>query len=281
MKLRTSGKIRRLDLEPIWSLLPALQAAWAGLSFGPDGRVLHGITGEPQDAFSLIEGAHRSAGARYRVLVARPVPGVPGVPPVEGVEPEMEDVPYLVTLRRDDGDRIDIEVTGEREHWSFELEIDLAARRVEVDGRVDLTAVLRADGSPGCVAGWLGGTGTGRASIDGRALDDGGPLVEATGSASRFRGEGAIEVDPSLARWRIEGRARVRARGIGRLVLWIGGRRARREVEEQLAEAWASADRWGADAARQLDELRRSIEEEGGPEGFVRMAIWEPERLER
>jgi hypothetical protein len=104
----------------------------------------------------------------------------------------------------------------------------------------------------------------------------GGPLLRADGRANRFRSDARLTVDPTLCRWKVEGAARLRARGLGRLVLLLGGRRIRQAVRAALDEAWASVDASAEETGAEVRQLAAAVEEAGGPEAFVRRALWDP-----
>lgn len=262
-------------------LLPALRQEWEGLQFDLSGRVVNPLTGDPEDTLVLTEGRHRHNGARYRVTVALPVSAA--VEPASsgaGVEAAGRngESTYLLTLHHDDGLRLALTVAKEPERWSFDVDLHHGpVPRVELVGRVDLSAALVADGTPRWAAGALGGTGAGRATVDLGALD--GPsssLVDAEGRANRFHGDARLDVGASLRRWSIDGGASLRGRGLGRLVLLMARRRIRRGVERGVERFWEREEVWAADVECDLQELDVAVAQEGGPAAFVRRALWDP-----
>lgn len=274
MRFRTSGDVRRVDLSPLLELFPAVLGEWEDLRFDTSGRVVNPLSGELEDALVLLDGRHRQTSARYRASVARP----PDALVAEGNEPAPAPATYLVTLHHDGPQRLSFTVAGEPERWSCDVDLhhsDLP--RVEVVGRVDLGAALGADGSPGWVARLLGRTGGGKVIVDLGALEGpGGSLVEGEAHANRFRGSTRVEVSGSRRRWHVDGRASLGARGVGRLVLLVVRRRIRRGLERGLAQFWARGEEWTNGLERDLHDLRRTVEQQGGPAPFVRRSIWDP-----
>ena len=183
---------------------------------------------------------------------------------------------YALTLREDTARRLVFSVSDEAEHWTIHADVEHARLpKIELKAHVDLTASFKADGAPGWLAAMLGGTGVASAVFDLATLERSGRAVHADGRANRFRGNARLEVRASATRWAISGEGALRARGLGRLVLWFAGRRIRRSIDGALAEFWASSESRTAALQKETSRLRTAIEKEGGPAPFVRRALWD------
>lgn len=297
MRLKTSGSVRRIDLQAAQQLLPPLVDEWARLTFGPDGAVVNPITGGPHTALVLVEGRHRQAGTRYAVTIETPTIEVPPDPGPEaggsadddlrriqelrrreaGITVGAERTTLAVVVRADDSRRLAVTVGDEGGNWSVEVDIEHGPLpRIELVGRVDLTALVRGAGAPGCLAGFLGGPAHGTATIDPSALAGGrGTLLDATGSMKRFGGTARAEVETSSRAWRVDGAVSVRASGLGRIALLVAGRRVRRQAAQALQQCWESSETWIGGVEDDLRELSSEIERAGGPEPFVHRALWD------
>lgn len=71
-RFETSGVLSRVDVSPLLDLYPPLRDEWAALEFSPTGEALDPTAGESRTSFMLLEGRHRTVGARYRVIVEKP-----------------------------------------------------------------------------------------------------------------------------------------------------------------------------------------------------------------
>lgn len=61
-----------------------------------------------------------------------------------------------VTLREDNPHRLALTLADDSEHWTIEIDVEHRRLRiVSANGTLDLTALLRANGTPGCLAGIL------------------------------------------------------------------------------------------------------------------------------
>lgn len=304
MKLRTSGDLRRVDLAPIIDLLPMLRDEWASLQFDRAGRLINPLTGDTVAALALVDGRHRQAGAVYRITMTSPKLQRPEDRGAEfekeapklsqrnakqekwkdhlagrrkaSVQVGTEQDHVALTLRQDNARRLAFSVSDGDEHWTVVVDVEHGRLpKVELEGQVDLTASFKADGTPGWLAAFLGGTGGGSAVLDLGTLERSGPAVEAAGRANRFLGRVQIEVRTSATRWALAGDGALRARGLGRPVLWFAGRRLGRSIDRSLAAFWASSESRMAELEKQMSHLRTAIEDEGGPAPFVRRALWD------
>jgi hypothetical protein len=304
MRVETSGELRRLDLAPLIELLPPLWDEWANLQFDRQGALVNPRSGVAVDGLELLSGRHRQNGAVYRATISTPKLEVPEARQAEfakeadklsrrrasqeqwaehldrkraaSVQVGVDHEHVRATLIEDSSRALAFSAAAEGKAWTLDIEV-LRQRlpRIKLDGRIDLTATLKSEGSPGCIAALFGGTGRGTADIDLEQLDNGGKLVDAEGRANRLRGDARIEVRPSLSRWKVEGCVGVRARGLARPLLWFGGGRLRRGMERSYSEAWASSDQAVNELAAGLEELRTSITVEGGAAPFVHRALWD------
>lgn len=306
MKFATSGEIRRIDISPLLDLLPPLRDQWASLEFDSSGYVVNPLTGQPIDQFTLVAGRHLQARAVYRVRLRAPRLEVPEHRAAE-LDDELrqlvdrkasrvemreharrrreassvigvDEVVGTVVLRDDDADRLACTITQEQDRWSIDVAIDEARLpRIEVSGRIDLTAALRAEGMPGFLAALLGGSGDGQGKVDLSHLEGpSGRLVGATGRANRFTGSGNVDVNASLTSWQVKGSVTLQGHGLGRLALLVGRRPIRKSVARQLAELWDSKESWIGEVEQNIEELKRALEEAGGAANFVRRSLWEP-----
>lgn len=268
VRFSASGDVRRIDVQPVFDLLSPLREEWTQLRFDTSGRLVNPLSGQVHERVVLREGRHRRPGARY--LVTLP----------EGSRLQTSgDGPLLVTLHHDDEHRLTFTVGQERERWSVDVDLHHGARpRAVLVGRVDLRAVLEADGAPGCLARMVSGPAGGTVTVDLGALDGpSSPLVVANGHANRFHGDGRIDVGASGRRWRVDGRVAVGGRGSGRLVLVLVRRRLRRGVEGVVSRFRARAEERISDVERGAEQLRSAVEREGGPGAFVHRTLWDPD----
>lgn len=279
MRFQTVGHLRRVDLGPIIDLLPALRDEWANLRFGRDGRLINPLTDDTVDVLALVDGRHRQGGATYRITVTSPELELPEERRAEfekeargGTQQEH----VTASLREDSARKLSFALSNDDEHWTVDLNVEHGRLpKVELAGRVDVTASLRVDGTPGWLAALLGGTGHGSAMLDFGTLERGGRAIEAGGAANRFRGRARIDVQTSVTRWTVVGDGTLRARGLGRLVLLFAGSRIRRSIERSFAAFWASSESHASELEKEISWLQRAIDEEGGPAPFVRRALWD------
>jgi hypothetical protein len=267
VRFRSSGDVRRIDVEPVLELVRPLREEWTRLRFDASGRVVNALSGEAEQTLVLIEGRHRQPAARYRVTV-----------PEQSVLAASGDESCLITLHHDDEHRLAFTVSQEHERWSVDVDLHHGSRpRAVLVGRLDLRAVLEADGTPGCLARLVAGLAGGTVTVDLGALEGpSSPLVVAEGHANRFHADGRIDVGASGRRWRVDGQAAVGGRGLGRLVVLLVRRRVRRGVDRRIERFWAGADGWISQLERDVSQLRSSVAQEGGPEAFVHRALWDP-----
>lgn len=266
--VKTSGAVRRIDLAQAVKLLPPLFAEWARLEFDGSGAVINPITREPMSALALVAGRHRAPDARYRVTIETPRPDGSGV-----------DVSTsFVTLTKDDAYGMAATISEDRGRWAVNVDIQRGVLpRIEAAGWVDLTAMIKDEVGVGCLAGLLGGSGEGSATLDLATLTgQGGRLFEANGHANRFRGAGRADVVGSAAEWKLDAALSLRARGLGRAVLLVMGRRIRRALEDQIKRYWESAADRVTTAETDLRLLATEVERVGGEEEFVHRALWDP-----
>lgn len=304
MRFTTSGALGRLEVSPVVDLLPALREGWANLQFDRDGSLFNSLTQTRVPSVSLVEGRHRQVGARYRAMFTTPKLDLPEDRRAEfeeesrqlsqrnanqdawnqhharrreaSVQVGTDEHLLTVTLREDSSRTLAFTLSDETEYWAVEVNIEHGRLpSVSTTGTVDLTALLKADDTPGCLAGILGGTGGGTGTLDLATLERNGRVLDAQGRANRFRGTLRLDVRTSARQWVIDGHCVLRARGLGRPVLWFFRRRMRRSIDHSLAEFWSDAESRMRDLDRELDLLRSAIEKEGGPDRFIRRALWD------
>lgn len=306
MELSTAGELGRVDLGPIVALLPALRDEWAELTFSSDGSLINPLTGATSSSIALLDGRHRQAGARYRVTVTTPTFGLPESRRAEfgedsrrlsrrNAEREAWDDHFArrrqalvqvgvearhlaARLREDTARTLAFSLTDEDEHWTVEMTIvmeDGTLPCVLLSGRADLRALLRAEGTPGCFAGFLGGAATGTGTFDLAVLERGGRMIEVEGRARRVRGGARFDVRTSTTTWAVDGKGRLRARGLARPVMWFAGRHVRDRIEATLADLWAGSESRTTGVSSQMVRLHAALAEEGGPAPFVHRVLWD------
>lgn len=307
MRLKTSGSVRRIDIASVQRLIPPLIEEWARLTFDAGGAVVNPITGASNPALALVEGRHRQIGSRYAVTIETPRLELPEHlrPSFDREELELvrsgasdeawrvhherrseASVPVgvdrttvSVTIRADDARRLAVTIADEEGRYSVDVEIRHGQLpHVELAGRVDLTAMIRKAGAPGCLAGFLGGMAHANATVDLATLAaNGGTLLDATGRMNRFDGAASSRVETTARQWRVDGVVTVRGQGLGRIVLLVAGRRARRQAADALEWFWQTSDQWIGDVEDELRTLASEIDRAGGPEEFAHRALWDPE----
>lgn len=306
MKIRTAGELRRVDLGSIVALLPALREEWAELTFSPGGPVINPVTGTAASSIALLDGRHRQPGALYRVRVTAPTLDLPENRRAEFekesrklsrrnakreawddhftrrrqalVQVGVKERHLAARLREDTGRTLAFSLTDENEHWTIDIDIVMehgSLPRVLLSGRADLRALLRAEGTPGCIAGFFGGAGTGTGTFGLAALERRGRMIEAEVRAHRVRGSGRVDVRTSTTTWAVDGEGVLRARGLARPIMWFAGRHFRDRIEATLAEFWAGSDSRMADVGSQMVRLRTAMAMEGGPAPFVHRVLWD------
>ncbi|MCD9154495.1 hypothetical protein [Aeromicrobium duanguangcaii] len=306
MRFSTSGKVRRIDLTLAAAVITALRDEWAGLTFGPGGAVMNPLTDEPFRDLVLADGRHRTPGARYELITRTPV-FEPDPEQLRDLNAEMLDGKDIgaadidwqaygarsraisvqtgmtesttaFTLIADDARHLAVSVTDPAGVWSVEVDlIHGQLPRVELAGRHDATAMIAAEGAPGCLARLLGGIATGTASIDLAALEQRGKgtLAQASGQFNRFRGTGSVDLKTSARAWDVKAGATVRGRGLGRPLLWFFGSRARRAFDEAAASFWDRLPQTMNETEAGLRELADLARSEGGLDRVVRHTLWE------
>lgn len=286
MRIQTAGDLRRVDVAPLLGLLPALRDEWRDLHFDVSGCAIDPLVGDPTTSLTLLGGRHRQRGARYQIAVATPAAGpserdsssrswrsTSGSASAETARARHR---LVATLRDDDARQLAFSLSDETEHWIVDVVIRHAyLPSVEVSGRVDLTALLRANGTPGCLGALFGGKGGGNGVLDLGAIERGGAAIEAEGRANRFQARVGLEVRPSATSWAVIGAGTLRARGLGRPVLWFAGPRLRRHIGHLLAEFWESAGSRMSDLEHEMARLQAAIDDEGGPRPFIQRALWD------
>lgn len=305
MRFETSGELLRLDLDPVAELVPAMRDEWAGLRFDERGRLVNPVTGDALDAVALVDGRHRQVGATYRITVTSPTLDLPpdrrtaferearrlgrrntsaeqwrehaarrrdALVPVGSKQAR-----YFATIREDNGHKLAVTVSHERRRWTVEADVEhlVGLPKVALRGHVDLTGWLKDEGMPRLLAAILGGKAHATVTVGPEALERGGALLEAEGSANRFGGEARLDSRTSMTAWHLSGNSTIRTRGLGRLVLRLAGRRVRDRIEQSVADFWASSDATMRSVQEELLSLRAATDVEGGPAPFARRLLWD------
>lgn len=304
--VKTSGSVRRIDIGQLVKLIPPLFDEWARLEFDSSGAVRNPVTGASVPALALVEGRHRLPDARYRVTIETPKLDLPESRRAEfdrelaalnggghsaeewaahykrraeaSVQVGVDVSTSFVTLTQDDAYGMAATISEDRGRWTVDVDIRRGVLpRIEAAGWIDLTAMIKDEVGVGCLAGLLGGSGEGTATLDLTALaGQGGRLFEGNGRANRFRGAGRADVVGSAAEWKLDAALSLRARGLGRAVLLVMGRRIRRILEGQIKQFWESAADRVTAAETDLRVLATEVERAGGEEAFVHRALWDP-----
>ncbi|WP_166355623.1 hypothetical protein [Phytoactinopolyspora limicola] len=264
MRLQTTGNVQRLDLAGVLDLIPALVNEWADLRFDESGAVVHPDTREPQPQLTLREGRHRTPGTRYdlRFPTVRPTPDVASV-----------------TLRRDDEVQLSLTLTESRDRWT--IDADLRHGRppnLDLTARADLTGLMRDGEIPGIVAWLFRGIGDVAVHVTPAPLLDGsGEVLNAAGHAGRLRFGATIEVASTSTHWDVKAAFTLSARGLARPILLIARPIIKRKIAQADARFWAQASAAVTELRKELDEIEEAVANEGGPQPFVRRALWNPD----
>ncbi|HMJ77989.1 MAG TPA: hypothetical protein VK507_18550 [Iamia sp.] len=277
MQITTDGSVRRLDLGPARALAPALWAEWDGLRFASSGEAVDPLTGGSRTQVRLVAGHHRQPGASYVVTLPPPPPPAGAPRRRRRRDPVPEPTELHIGLHRDDGREVSVTITDPAGHWSADVVVRRERLpRVEVTARADLPAIQRDQDRSGCAAGLLGSGARLHATVDGDTLDRGGDLLAISMRTSRFRLRAQAAVAARGPRWEGHGHLTLRGRGLGRVVLTVGRARLRRALDEEARSWWAGADQWAAEREAELARLATDVADAGGPEPFVRRAVWDP-----
>lgn len=264
MKAKTSGRLRRLDLRQVIELIPSFRAELEQLNFDQSGALINPLSHEVVPQLRLLDGQHRSAGARYEILI-------------ESSETNSPPQRLVLTTHADDEHHFALSVNDAAETWR--VDADLQHGRlpaIDLDGTINLTQLIHNQGVPGCLAWLLGGTGGGHASIDFTTLERrGGRLLEAHGRANRFRGAAVATTKNSASEWNVTGRLKVSGRGLGRIVLLIFSGRLRRAIDSAIEDFWQDAELWPAEWAAQTRQLTAAVEQVDEYQEFIHRSLWD------
>ena len=278
MRLATSGSVRRVDITLLVGAIEALRAEWAALRFGADGALMNPVTGAPHPDLRLVEGRHRVPGARYELVTRTPVLEPDPAGQREAIQTGVTETTSTAVLRTDDSRRLAVTIGDATQLWSVDVDmVHARLPRFDVAGRFDATAMIAAEGVPGCLSRLLGGVATGMATVDLSAIERRGrtKLVDASGRFNRFRGNGSVNVKTSARTWDVTARAAVRGKGLGRLVMLFAGGRLRAAFDEATATFWDDAATAMDEAARDLARIGDLVATEGGVSTVIHRLIWE------
>jgi len=302
MRLATSGSIPRLDISlPVAALVP-LREEWAALRFGADGRAINPVSGEPTDAIRLVEGRHRSPGARYETVIRTPRMSA-DPDQVRALEAELLDRPDIdwteyhrrraelstptgevdesisgFTVRSDDARALAVTFADPKDRWSVDVDVEHGRiPRVLLTARADATSLIQDEGAPRWLARRVGGTATGTATIDLSTIErrGGGTLAEGSGRVKLLRGEGAATVTPSVSAWDVDASVDLHGKGLGRLALRLLGKRLRRSFDEGAAAYWSSIPGTVASGRAFLVQVQQVVDGEGGLATVLHRTFWE------
>ncbi|MFC5676576.1 hypothetical protein [Aeromicrobium endophyticum] len=285
MRLTTSGSIPRFDHSLLVEALVPLREEWAALRFDSAGLVVNPVTGTSVDTLRLVEGRHRSPGARYEIVTRTPAihsdpqrPDDIGTPTGEVVETVSQ-----LTLRSDDARALAVTLADRTGLWTIDVDV-VHGRipRVDLTAQADATAMLIEGGAPRWLARRVGGDATGNATIDLATFEhrttstffDGEGrlrLVHATGSAT---------VTPTPAAWDVVASADLGGKGLGRLALRLFGTRIQRSFDTSAAAYWRGLPETVGPTQTLLSQLRTVVDGEGGVAPLLHLALWDPAQLE-
>lgn len=304
MRFKTSGVLSRVDVSPVLDLYPPLRDEWAALEFSSSGEALDPTTGESRTSFTLLEGRHRTVGARYQAIVEKPLYDLPEDRRAEfdaewrtielgregdaarrelvarreaaSVRVGTDEQHLVLTVREDSHRRLVFSVSERDRPWTIDVEVEHdRLPRVTVHGTTDLTAVLQEQEYPKLACRFFGGTAEGSVKIDFGTIDENGRAIRARGRANRFRGGLAVDVRTARSDWTVDARVTLRARGLARPLLWVFRRRIRTAVDGAMASFWERSHDALEGWEREMRHLRALIVEEGGARPFVRRALWD------
>jgi hypothetical protein len=285
MRLSTSGSIPRFDHSLLVEALVPLREEWAGLRFDSAGLVVNPVTGAPVDTLRLVEGRHRSPGARYELVTRTPAIHVDPARPEEIGTPtgELVETVNQFTLRSDDARALAVTVADRTELWTVDVDV-VHGRipRVDLTARADATAMLIEGGAPRWLAKRVGGDATGRATIDLATFEhrSTSTFVDGEGRLRLVQATGSATVTPTPTAWDVVAQADLVGKGLGRLALRLFRDRIQRSFDASAAAYWSGLPDSIGPTQTMLRQLRTVVDGEGGVAPLLHLALWDPAQLE-
>lgn len=306
MRIRRTEQLPYYDLTVPLAVAPALHDMWASLRFDPYLR--NPERDEPVEAFELASGRHRQAGAVYRWHSVRTVVEEAErdtaifdaeLNRLKKSEPSREamrefherrqanrlengvtvEVPHVVEvlLLRDNLNTIAGRLGHDDDAWQVDVETRVSETpSVSVVGDARLSEFAARQGlKPGCLARWVGGKADGTIEVHSGSLFSGGTVVEGRGRANRFRAEVLLTADRTDGGWLADLDLRIRAKGLGRLVLLVFGGRLRRHIESSIDQAVAALHEHHDLGSRRLDAMSTFVDANGGIRRMLDDRLWD------
>ena len=285
MRLSTSGSIPRFDHSLLVEALVPLREEWAALRFDSAGLVVNPVTGGSLDTLRLVEGRHRSPGARYEIVTRTPAIHADPQRPEEIGTPTGEVVETVnqFTLRSDDARTLAVTLADRTGLWTVDVDV-VHGRipRIDLTARADATAMLVEGGAPRWLARRVGGDATGRATIDLATFEHRttSTFFDGEGRLRLVRAAGSATVTPTPAAWDVVASADLTGTGLGRLALRLFGQRIRRSFDTSAAAYWSGLPESIGPTQTMLGQLRTVVDGEGGVGPLLHLALWDPAQLE-
>jgi hypothetical protein len=285
MRLSTSGSIPRFDHSLLVEALVPLREEWAALRFDSAGMVVNPVTGASLDTLRLVEGRHRSPGARYEIVTR--TPGIHADPqrPEEIGTPTGEVVQTIneFTLRSDDQRALAVTLADRTGLWTVDVDV-VHGRipRIYLVARADATAMLTDGGAPRWLAKRVGGDATGRATIDLATFEQRttSTFFDGEGRLRLVHAKGSATVTPTPAAWDVAAIADLDGKGLGKLALRLFGKRIHRSFDASAAAYWRRLPESVGPTQTMLRQLRTVVDGEGGVAPLLHLALWDPAQLE-
>lgn len=311
MRINSSGSVGHFDLAGLLSLTPLVVDEWVTIKFLPTGELINPLTGLAQPEIRLVSGTHRKNGAVYALVSDQPRMELQDDRreafrrELEGlnksranqsrlddhfarrreamVEVGRDQSTMFFTLVRENRRSIEFEAVDEQGNLHFDLEIQHRPNFVvKASGKLDMTAKMRHEGAklPGCLPWLTGGTATMDAEFDsGAFMGRTKKLASVSGRAQRFPFEADALIDTRRADWPGSIDVKLEAKGLGRIIVLIFGKKIGRSVQSTLDQIWEVDGEFRREAMKGLDAVDRGIAKLGDRE-FVRLTLWDSGALE-
>ncbi len=277
MRFSTSGSLRRIDISLLAEALAALRKEWSALRFDATGHVVNPLTGASLDTLRLLEGRHRAVGARYEIVTRTPETTWDATAQDFVPTGTINETSTFLVIRGDDARTLSVSVHDLEAQWSVDVDVvHDRLPRIELSGAADVTEMMKGEVGAGCLSWLVGGTASGRATIDlGVVERRSGTLADGSGRYNRFRANGAVTISTSAREWDVDAKARVKTKGLARLAALIFRGRITTAADEAIARFWRDAPAAVDEADRELHQARQLVADEGGVDQVVHRMLWE------
>ena len=285
MRLSTGGSFPRFDHSLLVEAIPVLREEWAALRFAADGAVVNPLSGEPNDVLRLVDGRHRSPGARYEIITRTPAVHADSLRPEEIATPTGEVVETVneFTLRGDDPRALAVTLADRTGLWAVDVDV-VHGRipRIDLTARADATTMLVDGGAPRWLARRVGGDASGRATIDLATFEHRATstFFDGEGRLRLVHATGTATVTPSPTAWDVVAEADLHGKGLGRLALRLFGTRIQHSFDASARTYWNNVPKDAQPWEKDLHRLQEVITAEGGLAKVVHLALWDPTYVE-